>query len=171
MPSGQVAARNDAAAGTSAISPTVDTGRNPLERLANLASAWARGLLWREAGDPPASDSMATAPHTLLLNILMIREGDHWVAQCLDFDIASQGRSVKEAQEAFSSVFAAHVVSDLQNQRPILSRVGPAPDWYWDRFYDAVRLTSSFPVRMPSLPAGVPPAEVIHARAEDVRVY
>jgi hypothetical protein len=97
----------------------------------------------------------------LILSVVLLLDGDRWVAQCLDFDIAAQGQSIKEAQESFERVFFGQIALDLEHGRSPLAGIERAPDEYWDLF-KAARFTHSFPLKSPlSNPAGAP-----RARAE-----
>jgi hypothetical protein len=71
------------------------------------------------------------------LNVLMLRESGWVVAHALECNIAAQGRSVGEAQEALSQVLAGQMALDHKRQRPAFSLNSRAPDWYWRAFKSA----------------------------------
>jgi|GEM_PF-5870440 len=50
-----------------------------------------------------------TAPTTI--NVLVEREGDWWVAQCLQFDLAIQVRKLDDIHDEIKQLLIAHVVS------------------------------------------------------------
>ena len=101
------------------------------------------------------------------LHVLLVREGDVWVAQCLDYDIAAQGATISDAKEAFARTFGGQVAVDLHHKVEPLQGFGPAPQEYWDLFTSGERLADPQPIYVPS---DVPPAFVIHAMANDLRI-
>lgn len=104
----------------------------------------------------------------LLLSVIFIKDQcSGWVAQCLEFDIAAQGKSIKDAQNAFERVLAGQVMLDMQNNRRPFTGIGQAPKEYWDMFEASERLTDRRPFR---LPPGIPPAFML-AAAQERRVW
>lgn len=64
------------------------------------------------------------------LKVLVLREQDYWIAQCLEYDIAVQARSLPELQNRFMRVFAGHVALAVEhNDRPF-SNIEPPPSSY-----------------------------------------
>lgn len=51
------------------------------------------------------------------------KEGDWFVAQCLEVDIASQGRSESEALEALKEALQLHYSDPIPTQRPRVSMI------------------------------------------------
>ena len=108
------------------------------------------------------------------MRVLIMREDPMWVAQCLEHDIAAQGRTIQETKKAFALAFAAQVaVAVAANEDPqaFLNTFGAAPEYYHERFERAERLAE--PIRAPE-PAEIPPAFMINALQRslaDSRVY
>ena len=69
------------------------------------------------------------------LRVLLLREGATWVAQCLEYDIAAQGSTIAEAQEALVRTLAGYA-------RRGLSSLSPAPGQYWEQFEIAEQAVS-----------------------------
>lgn len=70
------------------------------------------------------------------LRVLILNEGCHVVAQCLDYDIAGQGDDVESALKEFSRLLALHHIVAEEKQMTPLANIGPAPDFYqekWER--------------------------------------
>ena len=67
------------------------------------------------------------------LSVLLVREGDLWVAQCLQYDIAAQGKTITEAKHAFCRTVSGQVCVDLRHHVEPLSGFLPAPRVYWER--------------------------------------
>ena len=89
------------------------------------------------------------------LNVLLINDGVAWVVQCLQFDIAAQGKTIKEAQRAFEYVFSVEVAY-LSKQGKTLDDLPQAPTWYWDTYREG------FEVNVPTEPSIRVPTEMQH---------
>lgn len=111
---------------------------------------------------------MTTQPLTFKLSILLLRENDRWIAQCLEYDIAAQGRTLAEVKETFAKTFTGQVLVDLQHNIQPLGTFGQAPREYWEKFKLAERLADRQPLLIPQ--EALPPAYMIHAMADDLRI-
>ena len=92
-------------------------------------------------------------------------EGDAWVAQGLEHDLAAQGPTLELAQRAFLHALAGQFKLDTMKQRSPLAHLQPAPMKYW-RAWD--QATAKQLVKAPPVPAAdsdvpFPPAYVIQA--------
>ena len=101
----------------------------------------------------------------IVISVLLFKEGDAWVAQGLEHDLAAQGPSIELVQRAFLSALAGQFKLDLQQKRAPLSHLQPAPMRYW-RAWD--QATAKTVMRAPAVTASedqltVPPAYVIQA--------
>ena len=76
------------------------------------------------------------------MSILFRREwngdGYGWVAQCLEYDIAAQGVTIREAMAAFERTFVGQLVVDVAHKKMPLEGIRPAPKKYWDEFSSAI---------------------------------
>ena len=107
-------------------------------------------------------------PQTILtIKVLFTREGEAWVAQCLEHDIASQGRTVQEAEETFGRTFLGQIMLDLRRGKEPLQGIGPAPRMYWRKFKEGIELKVEPTI---ALPKSVPPAFVIEEIRKEARV-
>lgn len=104
----------------------------------------------------------------LKLCVLFLREGETWIAQCLQYDIAAQGRTLSEALTAFGQTVSGQICVDLHHKVEPLSGFAQAPREYWARFEKSNRLADSQPIYIPE--TSMPPAYMIHAMAADMRV-
>jgi len=102
------------------------------------------------------------------LSILLLREGDVWVAQCLEYDIAAQGKTIADAKDAFARTFSGQVAVDLHHDVEPLHGFSQAPRMYWELFKKGERLADRQPIYLPT--ESVPPAFMIHAMADDLRI-
>lgn len=109
-------------------------------------------------------------PQTLdfKLSVLLRREVEGWIAQCLEYDIAAQGKTIAEAKAAFARTFAGQIFVDLHHGVPPLAGFTQAPPEYWKDFKMAERLADRQPIYIPT--DKVSPAVTIRAAAEDLRI-
>lgn len=68
------------------------------------------------------------------LRVVVFREGDSWIAQCLEHDICSQASSVTELHTRFVRTLFANVAVCIELGREPLQGIGAAPRRYWDMF-------------------------------------
>lgn len=67
------------------------------------------------------------------MNVVVFKDQhSSWVAQCLEFDIAAQGKTLQDAQKAFERVLMSQVMLDVYHQRPPFEGIGQAPKEYWE---------------------------------------
>jgi len=100
-----------------------------------------------------------------VLNVLLIKEPTHWIAQCVERDLVAQGRSLDEAIESFVHVLTTQLMLDEKAGREPLSDVPPPPKEVEQRFFGAKKLQESREVR-----SGLPPAWMIEAFQNEFRV-
>jgi predicted RNase H-like HicB family nuclease len=65
-----------------------------------------------------------------MLNVVIHRDGDFWVAQGLEHDIAAQGATIQEAKDNFRSTLETQIHFDILDGKQPLEDVGPAPPHY-----------------------------------------
>ena len=85
------------------------------------------------------------------LSILFIKDSVAWTAQCLQYDIAAQGETIREAQEAFEYALVAEISYLAETQRTLDDLVA-APKHLWKSYDSAQDLQpiSTKPFRLPS---------------------
>jgi hypothetical protein len=62
--------------------------------------------------------------------VLILREGDFLIGQCLEYDIAVQARTMKELRCRLEQTFFQYVVLSLKNSDQPFSKLEPAPSSY-----------------------------------------
>jgi hypothetical protein len=67
---------------------------------------------------------------TFSVSVLLHRDGDVWVAQCLEYDLAAQAPDEEEVKKRFLRTFAAQILFDIKDKRKPLSALGKAPKRY-----------------------------------------
>jgi len=80
-----------------------------------------------------------------------------WCAQCLEYDLVAQARTITELHYELERVLVTHVVASLELGREPFAGLGPAPQQFWDMYQQAELSLSSkrLPFRVPH-PAAVP---------------
>jgi len=75
-----------------------------------------------------------------VLRVLLIPHGDAWSAQCLNYDLAAQGRTLPEAHENLACLVRDQIAVDKKFGRKPFEGIPPAPSSYWNAWEHAVRL-------------------------------
>jgi len=75
---------------------------------------------------------MGMAPNTI--RAVAFKQGDWWVARCLDHDLATQARTLQELRVELDRLLTAHVVICTEKGLLPFAGIPPAPDPYWQMF-------------------------------------
>ena len=74
------------------------------------------------------------------LNLLIFKEGDWWVAQCLEYDIAAQATgTIRDVVREFQQVFDGRIAA-CQEERIDPFGLPKAPEYFWKLFKTALKL-------------------------------
>lgn len=106
--------------------------------------------------------SMSRRP--LYVRVVVIQQGNQWLAQGLDYNLAAQGPSGDLAMNAFVRILRAHLRRDAQLGREPLAGVPEAPEHFlalWDGSRAKVR-----PLYREHEAAGTPSAYMLQSQAE-----
>jgi hypothetical protein len=89
-------------------------------------------------------------PHKTI-RVLLLPEGQQgqWAAQCLEYDLASQGNSINDAILNFVQVINAQMRRDMERGIEPLSTKPEAPAWYWQALKEAEPLEKKRPLKVP----------------------
>jgi hypothetical protein len=80
---------------------------------------------------------MKKVTQTLPIRVLLVKGKSSWVAQCLEYDLAAQGKTIRKAKHAFLLTFASQVALDVQHGRRPLEQFSEAPRRYWDEWEES----------------------------------
>ncbi len=105
-------------------------------------------------------------PTEITIRVLLLKGQESWIAQGLEYNIAAQGDTVREAKEAFLQTVVGQIAIDRQFGQEALEGISPAPREYWEQFQEAERVPD--PVE---LPEGITPGFMIPSINQDFRVY
>jgi len=101
------------------------------------------------------------SPHeeSLEVNVLAFREGELWVAQCIEYDISARSDTLASAMTAFRRAFAANLAANRELGRNALDGVPPAPQRYKQMFESAKSVQENVPAGRPVAVADLRVAE------------
>jgi hypothetical protein len=107
---------------------------------------------------------MMSKSNAINVTAVLLQEGDWWSAQCLEYDIATQARSLTALHYELQRVLTSHVAVSQELGRQPFQGLPPAPQQFWDMYTTAsVRIEADeVPFRVPD-PSGLP-AIVPHMR-------
>ena len=108
-----------------------------------------------------------TPQTTLAVKVLFIREGEAWVAQCLEHNIAAQGKTLHEAEKTFGKTLVGQLLLDSRRGKEPLQGIKPAPPVYWRKFDEGIGLKLEPTIH---LPKSTPPAFPIEEIRKEARV-
>ncbi len=94
------------------------------------------------------------------MHVLMFREGDWWVAQCLEIDLAAQAKTIDGLVYELGRVIVGTSVIRIENGLPGIEELPPAPEFYWKAYQRAMTISPDLHPRFQSS-VGVPPAFMI----------
>ena len=73
-------------------------------------------------------------PRRIAIRALVFQDGDWLSVRCLEYDLATQARTLPRLYESLRTLILGHIMVHLHhNQRPF-EGLKPAPREYWDMF-------------------------------------
>jgi hypothetical protein len=66
------------------------------------------------------------------IRVLLLKEGEHWVAQSLEYDIGAQARDLGELRKRLLIAIRAKRDESLRRHRKPFAGIGPAPQHFHD---------------------------------------
>lgn len=105
------------------------------------------------------------------ISAIVFQEGEWWSAQCLEYDIAAQARTLGDLRYELERVLTSHVLISIENGQHPFDGLKPAPQKFWDMFAAAkLRLEGDdLPFRLPqaaAFPPIVPRLRIAETRTE-----
>jgi hypothetical protein len=68
------------------------------------------------------------------IRVIICKEDDVYIAQCLEYDIAAHGSTPDEAKAAFAEAMMRHAVYANERGCRLFDGLSPAPREYWDKW-------------------------------------
>jgi predicted RNase H-like HicB family nuclease len=84
------------------------------------------------------------------VSVLLHRDGDAWVAQCLEFDLAAQAPTKEEVKRRFMRTLTQQIVADLLDDNTPLSKLPQAPSRYFEDSVTSMTSGPELPVFVPA---------------------
>lgn len=102
---------------------------------------------------------------TIQIRAVIFKEASFWCAQCLERDIAVQGRSLEELIPELGSTLAAYVELAINEHRVPFADMKPAPGRFFKMFEMAHELVPSphTVIEVDDAPTVVPELRVLEA--------
>ena len=85
------------------------------------------------------------------IKVLLFPEGDYLIAQCLDYDLAVQGRTIHKLKDRFVSILKAHVFLAKENGETPFENLSPAPAEYWRQWESGGKCIENMILTWPDL--------------------
>lgn len=85
------------------------------------------------------------------IKVLVFPEGDYYVAQCLEYDIAVQARTMSKLKERLEETLSAYVILAKEHGDEPFSNLESAPADYWRQWDSAVHSFQNFILKWPEL--------------------
>lgn len=102
------------------------------------------------------------------VSVWLHKDGNAWVAQCLDKDLAAQGSTEEDAKKRFMDALGAQIAWDLHDGRAPLSALPQAPRRYFQDAVEAGQMGPELPVFVPVVSEtqtkALPPHVSVHAQ-------
>jgi len=92
------------------------------------------------------------------ISVVLFEDGDWWCAQCLEYDISAQAKSLPELRYELERVLFSHVCAGVQEGREPFEGLGKAPKKFWQMYASAdLRVEADDLVFSTPTPDAVPP--------------
>lgn len=100
------------------------------------------------------------------VSVVIYPERDVWIAQCLEYDIVSQGKTIQDVQDRLTRNIAATFSIYAENGKNAFESIPPAPKKFWEMFEKATVQVSGRERPMRS-PRPLPPIRPVMKLIED----
>ncbi|MBI4270859.1 MAG: hypothetical protein HY615_11040 [Candidatus Rokubacteria bacterium] len=97
------------------------------------------------------------------VHVILFQEGERWSAQCLQYDIAAQAKTLPELRYEFERTMVGHLVVSKELGLEPFENLGSAPQRFWDMYLKSdlrVEPEKPLPFRVPSGVSGIPTSEL-----------
>lgn len=90
----------------------------------------------------------------------MFKDGDWWIGQYLEHDIASQARTLEALEAEMARILAAHVFVSQAEGLPPFANLPEAPREFWEMFEHAKPVEDQPTADLPGVSVSLPPTEL-----------
>lgn len=71
-----------------------------------------------------------------LIRVLIAKEGDYWVGQCLEYDIGAQARDLSELRRRLMTAIETEKQESVRRHGRPFGGIAPAPSYFHERWAD-----------------------------------
>ena len=89
------------------------------------------------------------------LHILIIKQSEWWVAQCLEYDLAAQARTLKDVQYEFQRIFFGRLLVARELDIDPFEAIPSAPS-----YYDSIYRDTNKTIKLELKPMENPPTDI-----------
>lgn len=82
------------------------------------------------------------AKKTVAISAVLFYQGEQWVGQCLQYDVAAQASTLEDVQYELMRVLMSHAALDIERGVEPLGSLPQAPRIYWKKFDEGQKLVS-----------------------------
>jgi hypothetical protein len=68
------------------------------------------------------------------LRVVAFREGDCWIAQCVEYDLCVQGNDIAQAKRRMEALIRLEAQHTLEQNGELFAGIDPAPDYFASMF-------------------------------------
>ena len=86
-------------------------------------------------------NNMSMNSTSIELRVVVFKDGDHWIAQGLEYDIVAQSKKLGNLPDLFNRTLLNHIFARSENGQEPFKAVPRAPDEYWEKFNDGIGLS------------------------------
>jgi hypothetical protein len=97
------------------------------------------------------------------IHVVIFRNGPFLIAQCLEYDIATQARELKELLYDVERILSAHILVASQDGSEPFAKIPKAPKRFWQMYKGAIARLE--PLRSLEFPMAQHPRPVLELRA------
>ena len=69
-------------------------------------------------------------PEIAQIRVLIAKEGDYWVAQCLEYDIGAQARDLDQLRTRLIATIDAECEESVRRNGMAFAGIGPSPEHF-----------------------------------------
>jgi hypothetical protein len=98
-------------------------------------------------------------PEVINLNVIAYQEGEWWCAQCLEYDLAAQARTLPDLHYEFEMIVHSHIAISLELGQEPFEGLKPAPQKFWEMYENSKMHIEreKQPFRLPGPPSSLLP--------------
>jgi len=73
-------------------------------------------------------------PRTIAIRALVFQDGNWLAVRCLEYDLATQARTLPRLYEGLRTLILGHIALRLHHRQQPFESLKPAPSKYWEMF-------------------------------------